>query len=192
MQPSANIHLELQRCAELLEELRSAGSPDDFDDRWQRFLGHLERVWNKCQNHFGKSPKWNGWKGRYERQRRTDPLLSYLTNARGAHEHTVSDITNKKPGSIGLGAGPGGSVHIKRLTIGPNGQIQGEWDGDLKVTFNPGRADPAPVVNRGRAYAVPTTHLGSPLPDTTAVTLGKAGLVFYKQLVSDAEHFFVK
>lgn len=190
MQPSPNIHLELQRCAELLEQLHSVTSPNEFDDRWQRFLGHLERVWNKCQNHFGKSPKWHGWKGRYEKQRRIDPLLSYLTNARGAHEHTVSDITDKKPSSIGLGAGPSGTVHIKRLTIGPNGQIQGDWDGDLKVTFNPERVDPAPIINRGKTYAVPTTHLGTALCDTTAVTLGRFGLAFYKQLVSDADQFF--
>jgi hypothetical protein len=192
MQSSPHIHIELRRCNELLQQLASAKSPAEFDDTWQRFLGHLERVWNKCQNHFGRSPKWNGWKGRFEKQRRTDPLLSYLTNARGAHEHTVSDITNKKPGSIGIGAGPSGSVHIRHLQIGLGGQLRGDWDGDLAVTFIPGRVDPAAVTNRGKAYEVPTSHMGAPLPDTTALTLGKHGLVYYEGLVTEAERCFVK
>lgn len=192
MQPSPHIHIELRRCTELLEQLALAKSPDEFDDVWQRFLGHLERVWNKCQNHFGKSPRWSGWKGRFEQQRRTDPLLSYLTNARGAHEHTVADITSKKPSSIGIGAGPSGSVHIKQLQIGPGGLVQGEWNGDLAVTFFPGRVDPVAVTNRGRTYLVPKSHMGSPLPDTAALTLGKHGLAYYECLIKEAERVFVK
>lgn len=191
MQPSPNIHAELKRCKELLQELGHATSATDFEDKWQRFLGHLERVWNKCVNHFGKSPKWNGWKGRFEIQRRTDPLLSYLTNARGAHEHTVTEITEKKPGSIGIGPGPSGRVHIKHLEIGPQG-IRGEWDGDLAVTFIPDRVEPAPVKNRGRVYSVPTSHLGVQLMDTSATTFAMHGLAYYQNLVAEAEKFFVK
>ena len=182
MQPSPNIHSELCRCSELLEKLASTKSPDEFDDVWQRFLGHLERVWNK----------WNGWKGRFEKHRRSDPLLIYLTNARGAHEHTVADITSKKPNSIGIGAGPSGSVHIKQLIIEPNNLLRGEWDGDLAVTFIPGQVDPVAVTNRGKIYEVPTSHMGSPLPDTTALTLAKNGLAYYECLVKDAERFFAK
>ena len=191
MKPSPQIRIELQSCEALLEQLAKSDSESDFNEKWQRFLGHLERVWNKCINHFGKSPKWDGWKGGYEKQRRTDPLLSYLVNARGAHEHTVADITERKPGSIGIGAGRSGPVYIKRLQIGPEG-ISGEWDGELKVTFTPNRVDPAPVTNRGRTYTVPTMHLGASLPDSSALTLGKQGLEYYKRLVAEAEKFFVK
>ena len=191
MQSSPQVHAELQHCGQLLEELSHSTSPSDFDDKWQRFLGHLERFWNKCQNHFGRSPKWNSWKGRFEKQRRTDPQLSYLINARGAHEHTVADITEKKSGSIGIGAGPSGRVHIRHLHIGPNG-ISGYWDGDLAVTFTPDRVDPAPVTIRGRVYQVPTTHLGNPLADTSAIALGQHGLAYYRKVVVEAEKFFVK
>lgn len=191
MQSSAQIHIELQRCSELLERLATAGTPADFEEKWQRFLGHIERVWNKCQDHFGRSPKWNGWKGRHERQRRIDPLLSYLINARGAHEHTVANIAERKPGAIGIGAGPSGRVHIKRLQIRANG-IRGEWDGDLAVTFTPGRVDLVPVTNRGRTYPVPTSHLGAQLGDSSALNIGKQGLAYYQALVAEAERYFVK
>lgn len=189
MQSSPQIQAELNKCAGLLEEMAQTNSTQEFEERWQRFLGHLERIWNKCQNHFGKSPKWNGWKGRFEKQRRTDPLLSYLSNARGAHEHTVSDITEHTPEAIGIGAGLSGSVHIKHLQIGPNG-VLGEWTGDLAVTFIPGKVNPVPVTNRGRVYPVPESHLGQKLPDNSALTLGRYGLAYYQKFVADAETFF--
>jgi hypothetical protein len=191
MQSSPQIQTELRQCSFLLEELAHTASAPEFDERWQRFLGHLERVWNKCQNHFGKSPKWNGWKGRFEKQRRTDPLLSYLSNARGANEHTVADITAKTPDSIGIGVGPSGSVHIKHLRIGPDG-VEGEWTGDLAVTFIPGKVNPVSVTNRGRVYPVPEAHLGQKLPDNSALTLGRYGLKYYQSFVAEAEAFFVK
>ena len=191
MQPSLHIHTELQRCRELLDLLARTSSPLEFDDIWQRFLGHLERVWNKSQNHFSKSPKWGGWQGRYVNQRKTDPLLIYLINARGAHEHTVQDITNKTPGSIGLSAGSSGRVHIKSLQVGPDG-ITGDWDGDLAITFTPGRVDLAPVKNRGRTYAVPSSHLGIQIDNTSALTIGALGLEYYQNLVTEAEGFFAK
>ncbi len=191
MQPSPQIQAELNKCAALLEEMAHTATAPEFEEKWQRFLGYLERIWNKCQDHFGRSPKWNGWKGRFEKQRRTDPLLSYLSNARGAHEHTVADITERTPGSIGIGAGPSGSVHIKHLHIGPDG-VQGDWTGELAVTFTPGKVNPVSVTNRGRVYAVPEAHLSEKLPDNSALTLGRYGLAYYQKFVADAEAFFVK
>lgn len=189
MQPSPNIRSELEKCADLLAQLEQASSISEFEDLWQRLLGHLERVWNKCQSHFSKSPKWNGWKGRYETQRRQDALLSYLTNARGAHEHTVGDITARVPGSVQIGAGPGGYAHVRSLRIGPKG-VEGDWDGDLAVTFSAARIDPLPVKNRGRDYPVPTSHLGKALESTSVISLGRAGFSYYRDLVSKAEGFF--
>jgi hypothetical protein len=60
------------------------------------------------------------------------------------------------------------------------------------VSIIPWRVDATPVTNYGRTYEVPTSHLGTTLPDISLLTLGRAGLVYYQTLVSDAEGFFVK
>ena len=91
MQKSENIHTELVKCEAILESMSYSNSASDFDDKWQQLLGYIERIWNKCNNHFMKSPKWSGWKGRFEIDRKNDPLLSYLKNARGAHEHAAQE-----------------------------------------------------------------------------------------------------
>ncbi len=189
MQTSPQIHAELIKCEALIEEMLQATSAQVLENRWQEFLGCLERVWNKCHNHFGKSPKWNGWKGRFEKQRRTDPLLSYLSNARGAHEHTVAEITEKTPGAIGVS--PNGTVAIKDLKIGPDG-IEGMWYGKLVVKFIPEKVELIPVTNRSRVYPVPDTHLGLRLVDKSVLTIARCGLAYYQILVVDAEKFFVK
>jgi len=190
MKPSPHIQTELRLCAALLIELEVAMTPSDFEEKWHRLLGHIERVWNKCQHHFGRSPKWSGWKGQYESQRRIDPLLSYLKNARGAHEHTVADITATKSGSISISAGPSGRAYIKHLQVGVDG-IKGEWDGDLAVTFEPGGVELVPVTNRGKTYPVPTSHLNRPLEDISAITIGRYGLLYYEALVAKAESHFI-
>jgi hypothetical protein len=190
MQSSPNIHQELTRRAEYISLLAGASSVHEIENQWKQFLYHLERVWYKCENHFGKSPKWNGWKGKFEVARKRDPLLSYLINARGADEHTVEEITEKKPGSIGIGPGHTGSVHIKSLEFGPDG-IKFDGEGSLKLTFSPASIQLLPVVNRGRTYLVPTQHKGTPI-QPGILNIAKAGLDFYAKLVADAEEHFVK
>lgn len=191
MQQTPQIRAELNRCELLLEMMAATSSAAEFQEHWHQFLGHLERTWNKCEAHFGKSPKWNGWKGRFDKQRRTDPLLSYLSNARGAHEHTVAEITEQTLGSMSIGAGPGGTVRIRQLRIGPEG-IQGDWDGDLALTFTPGEVIPMPVTNRGRTYSVPKIHLGEKLPNSSALTLGRYALTYYRNFLAKAEAVFIE
>jgi hypothetical protein len=190
MQPSAHIQQELARCDELIIHLQTSKSILEVEEHWKRFLYHLERVWYKCESHFGKSPKWNGWKGKFEAIRKGDPLLLYLTNARGAEEHTVEDIVERNPGGLGIAAGPTGSAHIRRLQIGPDG-VKFEGEGTLSVTFVPASIRPKPIVNRGRTYAVPNTHRGN-LLDPGLLPMAIAGLAYYKALVNAAEAHFVK
>lgn len=118
MQSSPQIHAALDR-------LNRSQSLEEVEEHWKELLFRLERVWYKCESHFKHSPKWNGWKGKYEKYIKIDPVLAYLINARGAHEHTVEEIVKKDPGSISIGAGNEGSVHIKRLMVA-NGKVEFE------------------------------------------------------------------
>jgi hypothetical protein len=95
MKHSDQLKIELSKAREAIKSMRNAKTIDEFEESWKTFLGRLERVWSKSINHFGKSPKWNGWKGKFESLRKSDPLLSYLVNARGAEEHTVNEIIKR-------------------------------------------------------------------------------------------------
>jgi hypothetical protein len=160
---------------------------------WKRYLHHLDRIWNKAEAHFSKSPKWSSWHGKYLRLRRNDQLLSYLLAARNVDEHSISDITEKQQGFTGINSvTPGGTVHIKKLVIGPKGEISFfEAASPVTMTFRPNLVHLLPVENRGRTYPAPKKHLGGPVNPLDLVNIAERGVAFYKGFLEDAEAKFV-
>lgn len=191
MQHSEQPYAELVKAQSAIEAMRNAKALDEFEEHWKEFLRRIERVWNKASFYFGKSPKWNGWKGKTEALRRTDPLLSYLINARGADEHTVNEIVGRDPGGIGINPAEGNSLYIEHMEIS-NGHIRIRSPQRIRVDFIPARTALLPITNRGRTYPVPTTHLGKPIDPRNVIAIAKAGAQFYQEFLSAADVFFVK
>lgn len=191
MQHSDQPALELAKARTAIEAMRNAKALDEFEESWKAFLGRIERVWTKGLSHFGKSPKWSGWQGKFEPLRRSDPLLSYLVNARGADEHTVNEIVGGELGGIGINAAEGNSLYIERMTIN-NGNIYIKSPQKIRVDFLPSRTTLLPVVNRGRTYPVPTAHLGKPVDPTNVIAVAEAGAEFYERFLAEADEYFVK
>ncbi len=191
MQHSDQPFQELARAREAIASMRASQSVEQFEEQWKEFLRRLERSWNKARAHFGKSPKWNGWQGRIENLRRTDPLLSYLVNARGAEEHTVNEISSRQPGGFGVNAAEGNSLYIERMQFN-NGVVSIKSPQRLKIEFFPARMTLLPVVNRDRIYGIPTSHLGTQLDPSNVVEVAQSALAFYEQTLNEAEAFFVK
>jgi len=191
MQHCEAMNIELENAKSAIEEMRTAKNLDEFEKNWKSFLVCLERVWNKAYSHFNKSPKWNGWKGEFEKLRKTDPLLSYLKNARDAYEHTVSEITSREPGRIGINAADGSSLYIERMEV-KNGNISINTQQKIRIDFIPAKIKPSPVINRNRTYDVPRTHLGKPIDPDDVISIAEAGAQFYQEFLKKAENFFVK
>ncbi len=191
MQHSDQPSLELAKARSAVDKMRNAKTLDGFEDAWKEFLGRLERVWNKGESHFGKSPKWNGWKGQFEGLRKTDPLLSYLVNARGADEHTVNEIVGREHGGIGINPAEGNSLYIEHMEIN-NGNIFIKSPQKIRVDFIPAKTTLLPVTNRGRVYPVPTSHLGNPVDPMNVIAVADVGAQFYEHFLVKAEEFFVK
>ena len=171
--------------------MRSAKNLDEFEEHWKEFLHRLERVWNKTKAHFSRSPKWHGWVSKYENTRKNDPLLSYLTNARGAEEHTVNEITGREPGGIGINSAQGNSLYIESLEQ-RDGAIFIKSPQQLKIEFRPARTNLLPVTNRGRTYPVPGAHLDRAINPADVPELATIALLYYRAALENAEKFFVR
>jgi len=182
---------ELAHALSAIETMKHSSSLDEFEDNWKNFLHHIERIWNKAAHHYGKSPEWSGWKGKYESLRKKDPLLSYLVKARGAEEHTVNEIVSRDPGGIGINPAEGNSLYIENMTI-HNGNINIKSPQKIRVDFIPAKTKLLPVINRGREYPVPTAHLGNKINPTNVVEVAELGAKFYGGFISDVEAAFVK
>lgn len=183
--------IELAQAKASVEGMRNARSLDEFEEHWKTFLHRLERVWNKTLHHYSRSPKWNGWKGKYETLRKKDPLLAYLINARGADEHTVNEIVSREPGGIGINPAKGNSLYIEHMTINKD-HISIKSPQKMRVDFFPAKTILVTLVNRGRTYPVPTAHRGKAIDPTKVVDIAEMGVEFYKEFLDDVESYFVK
>ncbi|MGI4846155.1 MAG: hypothetical protein ACRYF7_22935 [Janthinobacterium lividum] len=192
MQHSDQPFLELERAKKAVEAMRESASVPEVEDQWKEFLHRIERVWTKSMNHFGKSPKWPSWHGKYVQLRRKDQLLSYLINARGADEHTVAEITEKKSPTLVFSIGAGGdTAFINELGFNADGTPVVDFVGDGEVEYTPGKVKALPVSNRGVKYEAPTIHLSRPIDPENLIDIAEQGLAFYADFLKAAEEFFV-
>ena len=162
-----------------------------YEECWREYLRRIERSWNKITNHYGKSPKWDSWQGKIVQKRRQDSLLAYLVNARGADEHSVSDIVTKQSGGIGINPAFGNEIRNLRIES-KDGVLDIKSDTPLKIEFLPDKVSLLPVANRGRTYPVPVSHLGQVVDSANVVDIATLGLRFYENALSQAEAYFVK
>jgi hypothetical protein len=78
MKRSEQPRIELAKAKACIEGMRFAKSLEDFEEDWKTLLHMLERVWNKTLSHYSRSPKWNGWKGRYQQNMGGRVLIFHL------------------------------------------------------------------------------------------------------------------
>jgi hypothetical protein len=193
MQPLDKPKAKLEKARSDIESMRKAQDFDSFEEAWHRFLHRLERVWNKTSYHLSRSPKYQGRtvRGRTEKLRKKDILLSHLINARGADGHTIEEITGRKPSEIRVNSAVGSALYIKQMSIN-KGNMFIESDRPIRVEFIPGRVELLPVTNRGRIYDPPRSHLGNRLLSIEPVVIAELGFIFYEDYIKQAEKFFVK
>jgi hypothetical protein len=192
MQHSDQPFRALERARQSVDLMREAKTLIDVEEHWKDYLHRIERVWNKAVNHFGKSPKWNGWQGKYLKLRKADPLLSYLINARGADEHTISEITQREPAFLAINPGPSGNLHLRNVVFEKGTFTKFEVFGEAVVEARPAQVQLMPVRNRGIVYEIPKEHLAQPIDPQNLFDIAEKAIAFYADFLNSAEAFFVE
>lgn len=118
MQYSPAVQSALDQAHVAHGRLVTARSALEIEAAWTDFLHKLDRVWNKAEAHFSRSPKCSGWGGPYVQKRKRDPVLRYPMQARNAEEHTIKAIVHKTQGLMTLVSdNPDGCMVIDHLHI---------------------------------------------------------------------------
>lgn len=180
---------------EQLASCERAESHERFSDAWYLFLIAAKNVYTTLEQGSKASPQSRQWFGAKKQERKDDPLLQYLFQARDDDEHGLDEVTELSPGFLGIGkAAQGFSNNITisslsfengKLNIGPITSNDGlpvliEQRGPHTVL--------APVTARGNiVYQPPTTHLGVQIPEPLPVPVGNLGLAYLEALIADAE-----
>jgi hypothetical protein len=158
-----------------------------------------------------------GWFGGVRRERKSDPLLSYLLHARNADQHGLELVVEAQgagwtDGVMGMSHGPPGDdeslkqwVENVRSTIGeyeiftldpsPEG---GRWltqeeieASGMGIRVYPPHYALTPVTDRSVTYAVPDHHLGQPLIDISPLNIGALAYLWLVAKIEDAERIIL-
>lgn len=191
----AKAHQRLRLATKQLAAAEAAHSYDDFSDAWYLFLIAAKNVYTCLEQGAKVSPQSRQWFGAKKNERKNDPLLQYLFQARDDDEHGLGDVTKLNPASVAVGKrAPGYSSHIA-LSISTDSagsatihELQ-SLDG-LPVLIEPTQAHAVllPVTARANVtYPPPEKHLGVRLSDGLPLTVGKLGIAYLEALVAEAD-----
>ena len=125
--------------------------------------------------------KSKAWFGRQKHQRKKDPLLRYVHQARNAEEHGIRQITQRQNSEITLEPG----AEVKLTSDGKSWQAT-NIKGGVKFANNIVCLVRVQDARFGDWFDPPTSHLGSDLEDVTPLTVASLCLAHMKALLTEA------
>lgn len=134
---------ELKAASDAIQRMDEVGvgSFYEYDRAWRDFLQAIDRAWNKVSARCKGEEKWKHFQSAYEKARKNDELLKYLSQARNVSEHTISPVIKDWDADL-------------KARTSSNG---------VMLTWNKWDRPLLPVINRGTRFLPPRKHLGKPL-----------------------------
>jgi len=186
----------LERAKEGVSSMKRADSLEKMEAAWTDFLVMANRVYVKLEQGAKNGNTSEPWFERKKHARRSDPLLSYIKNARDTDEHGLMQITERTPGQISgrVTEGTIWSGHVKSTPESAEILLHSD-DPSASATFQitSPNVKLVDVVNRGVRYGAPTTHLGQPIPDPLPnsyphpVPVAELAIAHLEALIAEAE-----
>lgn len=175
-----------------LKDLEVSKDYDSARRYWYDFLLSSNAVFSVLEQGakgFGKS---EAWLGKKRRERKIDPLLSYLHHARNADEHDVPSVVELDRQKMVFVADGKPTAALEDIVgnVGRFHYTSNEPPDLTKVTeirVYPDRAKLIRVKDRGVYYDPPTEHLGSPIEDNGPIAVAKLMVQYLEPMISDAE-----
>jgi hypothetical protein len=96
-------------------------------DNWTGFLIASNRVFTLLEQGSKSSPESVRWFAKHRELRKSDPLLSYLHQARNADEHGLAHITQKMTSRLELVARDQVVAELENLKSDKTGQLVGTY-----------------------------------------------------------------
>jgi hypothetical protein len=134
--------------------MKAADSFEKMEAAWTNFLLMSNRVYARIEQGAKGNGTSFGWYGTKKHERRKDPLLSYIKNARDADEHGIERVTGRDYGSTQVRFPEGATITSGTMSHG-NIDIQLAEPRPVEVTFNGPSVKLVEVTNYGDKYQPP-------------------------------------
>jgi hypothetical protein len=181
-----------------IEQMTSAENRVDYESGWIRFVDSIQEFWvsfvAEVEMQFSKLKP---WVVKFTRERKRDPLLKYLYQARHQSQHAVLPIEWEESC---VQIAPGFYGHLKNLEINSNGDFEvdanplGSVNNQVKLVHNPGNPLLPVIENKkyNQAYEPPTEHLGSPIGRISPLNASQLAYNYYSSVLKAAIKKFEK
>lgn len=178
----------LRRARNALASYNGATSFDEAHDAWTNFLVTAAGVYAKLEQGSKGNNKSTDWFNKKKNERKIDPMLQYLHQARNADEHGFSRVARNDLAeglNKTLKFNERVPVMVQPLT-GDGKTPKGE---PMEAVLAGPSARLVEVTNRGVTFAPPAAHLGKPLPYGLDFpdALMQAAIVYLEALIVEAE-----
>ena len=188
-------HLNLVKTA--VDEMAAATNFSSYERAWMDFLAQASRFYNKLEQGAKNCNKSEPWFGRRKRERKKDPLLSYIHHARDCEEHAI-DFTTSMSADMLRGTMPEeGDFRVSfDFMIDKNGK---QHFRNVKATGPEGENIPVELVNPnialltvldrrfGDSFDPPAFHLARPIVDKTPRGVASLAATYMSDMLEDAK-----
>lgn len=192
------------------QALQTTTSFEDFSQHWYVFLHAAKGIYTTLEQGAKATPQARQWFGRKNQERKDDPLLRYISEARNDDEHGIEDAVERAPSKLEFGvsdpdfsafmrdqrgntfAGSGAAVtFVGKMPTADEMPDLTPLDGKpVKIVFTPERPVLKAVHDRmRRSYDPPTDHLGKQLKSGSPQEVARLTVDYLADLLQEAEGF---
>lgn len=181
----AKAKARLERMARSITDIEAATTYAEVADAWERFIFAASTFYSALQQGAKSNGAANAWFGRMKHERRIDPLLQYVHQARNAEEHGIAPITSPTNSKIHL------TEKDSEVTLRSNGRSWDVISQSGAVLYPMERAKLATVRDDRYhdSFDPPQTHLGAPILDQSPLGVARLAQAHLISVLKQAERF---
>lgn len=173
-----------------LHDMQASNDMEAFHDSWYTFLTATKNIYECLKTGANTTtPQSRQWYGEKARERREDPLLQYVYEARNADEHGLASSVVRRNASVAIGVRRPGYTSSISVKSGPDGSLRVTSNDDKPILFEtrPAHVVLVPVTARGnRIHPPPAQHLGKPIDGSEPIPVAEHALNYLEALVEEA------
>lgn len=178
----AKANARLHKMHQALERMKTGNSPSEIEGAWGDFIFAASTAYNSLLQGSKTNNKSKDWFNKRKNERRKDPLLLYVKEARNSEEHGIEDITKRTNSQIHL------TSQGDQVTLRSDGRQWHVVSQKGNVRYPLDRVRLIPVKNGyGDTFDPPESHLGQPLADISPVGVAEATYAYIKAMIEDAQ-----
>lgn len=179
----------LRVASDTVKSLATCKDYDTFTGLWFTFLTAAKSVYTTLEQGSKISAQSRQWFGGKAQERRNDPLLQYLYQARNDDEHGLSFGAEQVPGNLAIGVNQPGYSTAMTINSGPDGTLHvASMDNKpVLIAHTPPHVKLIRVHGRSHEpYDPPENHNGVHLADRSPFAVARIMIDYLESLINEA------